>query len=53
MLDGKMVDFTFQGMVFGSKGKAARKRGLERTNNYGRFVEEGKSNSFYVFYRKK
>ena len=53
ILDGKMVDFTFQGMVYGAKSKAARKRGLERTNHYGRFEQEGKSNSYYVFIRKK
>ena len=53
MLDGKKVDFKFQGMVFGEKSKEARKKGLERTNHYGRFEREGKSNSYYVFIRKK
>ena len=53
MVDGKMVNFIFQGMVFGEKSKKARKRGLERTNHYGRFEREGKSNSYYVFIRKK
>ena len=53
MVDGRMVNFTFQGMVFGEKSKAARKRGLERTNHYGRFVREEDSNSYYVFILKK
>ena len=53
MLDGKMVNFTFQGMVFGEKSKDARKKGLKRTNHYGRFEEEEGSNSYYVFIRKK
>ena len=53
MVDGKLVNFKFQGMVFGEKSKKARKRGLERTDHYGRFEREKGSNSYYVFIRKK
>ena len=51
MLDGKMVNFVYQGMSHGKKSKEARKKGIERNNYFGRFKKEG--SSYHVFIRKK
>ncbi len=51
MLDGEMVNFTYQGMAHGEKSKNARKKGIERNNYFGRFEPDG--NSYHVFIRKK
>ena len=51
LLDGKMVNFTYQGMSYGERSKEARKKGIERNNYFGRFEPDG--NSYHVFIRKK
>lgn len=51
MLDGKLVNFVYQGDVHGERSKEAREKGIERNNYYGRFEEDGSSH--HVFIRKR